>query len=47
MPNISIYLPNDLYELVKADPSKIVQAALRQSISPNKPMAEEVKKSVH
>jgi len=34
MPNISVYLPNDLYELVKADPSKIVQAALRTVLSP-------------
>jgi len=29
MPTTSIYLPQDLYEFVKADPSKIVQAALR------------------
>lgn len=36
MPNISVYLPNDLYELVKANPSKIIQEALRQSINKNK-----------
>ena len=29
MPTTSIYLPTDLYEFVKADPSKIVQAAVR------------------
>jgi len=32
MPNITIYLPNDLYDFVKKknSPSKIIQEALRE-----------------
>jgi len=31
MPNITIYLPNDLYDFVKKNsPSKIIQEALRE-----------------
>ena len=29
MPSLSIYLPNDLFELVKESPSRTVQKALR------------------
>ena len=43
MPTTSIYLPNDLYDFVKADPSKIIQAALRTVISKDKPTKEEIK----
>ena len=32
MPTVSIYLSNKLYEFIKADPSKIVQAALEVAI---------------
>jgi len=29
MPSLSIYLPNDLFELVKESPSRTIQKALR------------------